>query len=1021
MNITRLSIKRPIGICMFVTLFLVLGIFSYFKMGVEFMPAINTPYVTVTVNYPGAGVESIEQQVIKPIEDALSSISDLKHMTSVAKQGKAVITLELNMNADADFSTIDATKKINAIRKELPDDIDEPVVIKRDVNAEPIIEISVTSPYSLSDTYTKVDANFKQKLQQTEGVAEVVLKGGRDKEIAINVDKDRLNAYGVTLSNIITQLQKENTLLAPGTVYSERMQSDIRIDAQFKTPYEINNIEVKNNAGIYVPITEIADINEQEKRATRHSRMNGADAISMEVYKNSDANLVDTAEGVHKQLESLRKANPDYQFNVISDQSVYVKNSLNNTLGTLVEGLFTTSLVLYFFLHGWRSAAAVAVAIPTALISTFFAMYILGFTFNMMSLMGMILCIGILVDDSIVVIENIHRFLKKGFPADVAAEEGRNEIGMAAIAITLCDVVVFLPIAFMSGLTGQVFKQFGLTIVFATLFSLLISFTLTPMLASKFFKNVDPEPKGKLWKKMDAAEQTIISKYEKILIWSLDHRKKVIVSALCVFIFAMSFIPLGIIGSEYMPRTDESSFRIYAELPVGYNMDQTKEVLAQYEEYLATLPEVKYYLSTIDTPSNMGIISVQLVNRSQRDKSIWDITSEVRKFSKKNAPNIKLRVNEIQSSTVGVSGNMSDSGPIAPLQVVLTDSDMNRLIEVSEEVTQILRSTEGVTDVKSTYTTGVPELQLNIDRQKIKYYKASVSDITNSFSAAIAGKTAGVFVNNPNNGGQDTDITVKLDNSDGFNSQDLLSVPINSNNKTLFLSDVATITEGSGPANIRHLDKKRAITVFGNVTDKPLSEVIETVTKSINERDFKVDYNFSGQANTMKETFSEMYMALGMALILIYILLAILYESLLTPIIRMFSLPLGLIGSFFFLYVTNNTINLYSLIGILVMDGVVAKNGTLLLDHTLTLLDSGMLARDAVVQAAKTRLKPIFMTTITMIVGMLPTAMAMTDGSETRSSMALVIIGGLITSTVFTMIIIPIIFLYFQKNLVKSA
>lgn len=1019
MNITRLSIKRPIGICMAVTLFIVLGIFSYFKMGVEFMPSINTPYVTVSVNYPGAGVESIEQQVIKPVEDALSSISDLKHITSVAKQGKAVVTLELNMNADADFAAIDATKKINAIRKELPDGIDEPVVIKRDVNAEAIIEISVTSPYSLAETYTKVDADFKQKFQQTEGVAEVVLKGGRDKEIAINVDKDRLNYYGVTLSDIVTQLQKENTLLAPGTVYSEIMQSDIRIDSQFKTIYELENIQVKNREGLYVPITEIADIQEQEKLATRHSRMNGEDAISMEIYKNSDANLVDTAEGVRKQLENLRKANPDYQFNIISDQSIYVKNSLNNTVGTLIEGLFTTSLVLYFFLHGWRSAAAVAVAIPTALISTFLAMYILGFTFNMMSLMGMILCIGILVDDSIVVIENIHRFLKKGLPADVAAEEGRNEIGMAAIAITLCDVVVFLPIAFMSGLTGQVFKQFGLTIVFATLFSLLISFTLTPMLASKFFKYANPEPTGKLWKKMDAAEQTIINKYEKILLWSLNHRKKVLTTALSVFMLAMSFIPLGLIGSEYMPRTDESSLRIYAELPVGYNMEQTKEVLTQYEEYLSKQPEVKYYLSTIDTPSNMGIISVQLVNRNQREKSIWDFTGDVRKFSKKNLPNVKVRVNEIQSSTIGVSGNMSDSGPIAPLQVVLTGHDMDRLIDVSEEVTKILRTTEGVTDVKSTYTTGVPELQLNIDRQKIKYYNASMNDVTNSFAAAIAGKTAGVFVNNPNNGGQDTDITVKLDHSDSFSSQDLLFIPINSNNKTLFLSDVATITEGSGPANIRHLDKERAITVFGNVTDKPLSEVIEAVKKSIDERDFKVNYKFSGQADTMRETFSEMYMALGMALILIYILLAILYESLLTPMIRMFSLPLGLIGSFFFLYMTNNTINLYSLIGILVMDGVVAKNGTLLLDHTLTLLETGLTARDAVVQAAKTRLKPIFMTTITMIVGMLPTAMAMTDGSETRSSMALVIIGGLITSTVFTMIIIPIIFLYFQKKFVK--
>lgn len=1018
MNITRFSIKRPVGISMIILLFVVLGLYSFHRIGVELLPALNTPYVTVSVRYPGAGTEEMEQQVIKPLEDSLSSVAHLKHMTSIARPENANIILEFDFAANADIASIDATKQVNAVRRRLPDGVDEPVVVKRDINAASIMEIAVTSKEPLADIYTKANNVFKERLQRADGVSEVTLYGGRDKQVSVEVDRNKLRFYNVSLNQIVNKIRNENTLLPAGTIYNDKTQSDVRLLAQYGNPEEIAKLQINNVEGIPIALKDLATIREQDARVSRYSRTNGSEAVSLSVYKNSDASIVDTVRETMVQLNTLKAEYPDYEFVIITDSSKYVDNSLRNTFGSLMEGLFTTGLVLYLFLRGWRSTAAVIIAIPTSLISTFFAMYIAGFSFNMMSLMGMALCIGILVDDSIVVLENIHRHMRMGKAADIAAEEGRNEIGMAAIAITLCDVVVFMPIAFMTGMTGQFFRQFGLTIVFATLFSMFVSFTLTPMLASRLFRNGLIEPKGGVWDFMENMEQAAIRKYEAILNWSLKNTRKVTFAVLTIFVISVSLIPLGIIGSEYMPRTDEGSFRVSVELPVGQNLEQTNNTIRNLEQYIATIPEVTNYLSSAGSPtSNNGSLSVQLVDRKDRKRSVWQITDQVRAYAAKNIPNATVRVNETQSSVAGVSGG-AGNGPATPVQIELLGANLDNLVKANYEAQKVLSQIKGIKDIRSSYTEGMPELQLSVDRDRLKFYGASVSDVSNVFSAAISGQNAGVYANDPNNDGQDTDIIVKLKGSDGFNISDIRSLPITAGNHQIFLSDVAKVTEGTGPVMLRRIDKQRAISIQANITDRPLQEVLNEISQKLtpDELGQGVSYRFTGQATNMNTTFSEMFQALALSLILVYMLLAVLYESLLTPLIRMFSLPLGLIGSLLFLAATNNTINLYSLIGILVMDGLVAKNGTLLLDYTLTLIDRGVEARDAVIEAGKTRLKPIFMTTLTMVVGMLPTALAMTEGSETRVSMAWVLIGGLLSSTVFTLVIIPIIFLYFHRN-----
>ncbi|WP_196604052.1 efflux RND transporter permease subunit [Pectinatus haikarae] len=1023
MNITRYCIKKPIGISMIVLFFVVLGLFSFYRIGVELLPAINIPYVTVTVNYPGADSEEIEQDVIKPLENSLSSLTNLKHMTAVARPEKAQITLEFQFWTNIDAAAIDTSQYVNAVLNKLPNGIQTPTVLKRDVDALPILEISVLSDRPLGEVYTVANDTFVEQLQRAGGVSDVQLGGGRDKEIAVNVDKDKLAYFNLSLAQIVSRIEQENVMTPAGSVFDSQSETNVRLTAQFKSPEELAAIHVNNGKNTAIPLSSIADVQEQDKRVTRYARTNGQDAVSLSVYKNSDANLVDTTKAVMQQLDTLRRDYPNYQFVVITNSSTYVEDALHNTLEALIEGLFTTGLVLFLFLRGWRSTIAVLIAIPTSLITTFFMMYVAGFTFNMLSLMGMSLCVGILVDDSIVVLENINRHLKKGKNAEQAAEDGRNEIGTAAIAITLCDVVVFMPIAFMNGMTGQFFRQFGMTIVFATLCSLAISFTLTPMLAARFYKNgIGEPPQGKLWDFFNNLGNKIIIHYGKILNWSFFHPKKITVAVTVIFLLAISlYYPLGFIGGEYMPKTDEGSFRIMMQFPVGQNIDATNDKIREAENYLMQQPEVKNYLSSIGQPAgNYGAVSVQLTDKNTRE-NIWQITDRVRSYLKKQFPDAAVQVNVSENSMPGISGGTgtgNSAGNTAPIQIEISGNDLNNTVQASYKVQDALNNIDGIKDVRSSYTEGAPELRLVVDREKLRYFNTTANNIQNVFSGAIAGSLAGYLMNDPNNDHQDTDIYVRLKGSDGFKESDIRSIPVSTASGLIRLGDIANVKYDAGPVMLRRVDKREAINISANISDdRSLQDVLSQISAKLPAQSMGsgVSYRFTGQADNMKDTFTEMGQAIALSLLLVYILLAVLYESLSTPFIRMLSLPFGLIGAFFFLAVTKNTINLYSLLGILVMDGVVAKNGTLLLDYTLTLMQRGKNARDAVVEAAKTRIRPIFMTSITMVTGMLPTALAITPGSETRVSMAWVVIGGLLSSTFFTLVVIPLIFVYLSQ------
>ncbi len=1019
-NLTRYSVTHPIGITMIVLFFIVLGLYSYWRIGVELYPNVNTPFVVVSVRYDGADAESVEQQITKPVEDALSSVSDVRHINSRSRTGRAFVMLELSYDANVDAAAIDAAQKVNAIRSSLPEDADDPVVEKWDMDAAPIMDIAVMSAHPLDTMYSVAEHTFKNELTKAGGVSEVELSGGRDTEIAILADRDKLAHYGIAMRDIVDAVKNENHLAPAGSSYTDRRQTQVRLNAQYATPDDIRRVTLTAADGTRIPLSAVAEVRRQDERVSRYARINGEDAIGISIYKNSDANLVSTADGVKEILEELRRDYPDYRFVVIGDDSEYVRTALSGTLGTLAEGLVTTGLMLFFFLRGWRSTASVIIAIPASLIAAFFAMYMAGFTFNMMSLMGMTLCIGILVDDSIVVLENIHKHLERGEDAARAAVEGRTEIGMAAVAITLCDVVVFLPIAFMSSLTGQFFKQFGLTIVFASLFSLFISFTLTPMLASRFFKNGLVIPDRKIWRTVDRIEASIQREYEYWLEMAFSHKKKLFAAVTALFLLFVSFVPTGIIGTAYMPKTDESGMNVMIQLPTDAGVERTEAVTRRLEAYIGAMPEVENYMAMVGGGSgvNSARIRVELKNRQDRSRSIWEIADDVRAFAAAEITEGDVRVREDQASVSGTGGGIGTGG--GEFRMELRGNNMDELIRAAQNVREKLKTGPyGLTDISSTYQEGLPEITLIPDRERLRHYGVTVKELYDTFSSALSGAGAGVLPNDPENDGNDTDIHVYFAGGENYKKSDLAAVPLQAKEGTVRLADVATLSEQMGPITIHRTDKQRSVTIGANIGGRPLSTVIEDVTADLQKMEWPktVSYRFAGQADRMRESAIELLSALLMGMILVYMILSVLYESVKTSFIRMFSLPFGLIGSLLFLFLMNDTINIYSMIGIIVMDGVVAKNGTLLLDYTLTLMHrDGMPAAAAVREAGRQRLRPILMTTFTMIVGMLPTALSLTAGAEVRSSMAWVIIGGLLTSTLFTLLVIPIIFLWFEER-----
>lgn len=1021
MSITELSVKRPTAIWMAVVLVLALGVIGYKNMGSNLLPSMNIPVISITTSYNGASAEDIKKDIIKPIEDSVSGISGIDTINSSAKEGYGTVTITFKMSADTNTAYLDVQKAVENASGKLPKDADKPILYKMSVSDQPILILSLNGAANYDELYNESD-RLKDEIEKVTGVGKVTLVGGDKKQLMIKLDKTAMNYYGVSANSIAQKLQADNLNIPGGEIKQEDMDESVRVVGQFSNINDVKNLQIPTLAGGSIRLSDIAKIELEVPESNTVIRFKNNKTIGIMITKQSDANIVEVADNVKKQLEEIRKTMPKgMNIDVAFDNTVFITSALTQIKHNLLEGIVTTAVVLYLFFRSLRSSIVVLVSIPTSLIATFFLMYQFHFTLNLMSLLGLSLVIGTLVDDSIVVLESIQRHLDMGKNPIEASITGRREIGLAAIAITLCDIVIFVPIAFMSGMIGQIFREFGLTIAIATMFSLIVSFTLTPMLASRLLKKTDAQKKEKAEK--NGLFSKVLKLYKKTLLWSLNNRWKVLLVSISGIILSIGLLLTGAINTEFMAKSDESFITINISLSPGSTLRQTNEKVVEVENYLHKTKEIKNYFTIVGGNGESGSdkavarLYVNLVPKKERKKSQSEVASEVREFGKK-IPGIDFQVTESDSS----------GGGGKPISIKIKGRDEETLKALSNEVEKLLKSIPGTTDIGNSTKIRNSEIRISVDRLAASNYGLNTSDIGGVIRVALSGNQVGVYRAN----NEENNITLKFMKGEVQSINDIKNIRVsNSQGQQILLSQVATIEKTDTPPSIEREGKQDVAVVDANVQGRVAGPVINDIKAKLKSLKVPTGYTigFGGEDKSMNEAGRSLMLALGASIALIYMILVVLYESYLTPAIRMIALPFALMGALIALAVTGQSLNVMSGIGIIMLEGLSSKNGTLLIDYTNTLMKRGMTLKDALIESGMTRLRPIIMTSATMIVSMLPVTLALGEGSEMKRSMGVVIIGGMIVSTVVTPIVLPVVYTFiddfknfiFRKNRSKKV
>lgn len=1021
MGLTRLAINRPLAMLMFILALVLMGIVSYRLLRVDRMPNISMPFVNVNVSYPGATPEDVENLVVRRLEQAVSGVSGIDSIESTSSEGRGTVRIMFVEGWDADKAAIDVERRLAAIRSRLPEDAGSPNVSKADPNAFPVMNVSLTGQLPLDELYNLATTFVQPRLQSIPGVADVAVSGGLQREVRVRVDYTRLEAYGISPTAITNAIARENVNAPGGALYQGRTRLNVRSMGIFQSADELADLVVASTPAGPIYLRDVATVTEGFKDRTSYQRLNGEESVGLTITKTSEANSLQVADDLRAAITRMGATLPPGAKLVISnDSSRFTRKALEAIQKDLVLAVFLCGTVLLLFLHTWRNTLIVVLAIPTSLISTFLVMYLMGISLNTVSMMALALTIGILVDDSIVVLENIHRHLHLGEPPREAALKGRGEIGLAAIAITLTDVVVYLPVAFMSGSIGRLFREYGLTIATATLFSLLISFTLTPMLASRWASV--QEGRGR-WNPMawfpawwERGYGRVADGYRQLLGFALHHRPLIVLVAIIAFAVSLSFIPLRLLGVEYAPAEDDNQMNVSLSMPIGTSLDAANQAALQLESMLSQIPEVQNIFTSVGGGGPMGggsgaNFSVQLVDKSERERSIWEIQNQIRRLGAA-IPDATVR-SSVQSP-LGFGG-------FGGIRIDVLGEDLDTLKQLARQVEQVARRVPGVTDVRNPDAAGEPELRAVLDRRKMAEYGVTAQQVASTLRTLIAGSVVGEL--RPE-GRTQMDITLVAADLDRLDLARLESMPIiasggsatasTSSSGTVRLGQVARLEKATGPLSISRSGRQRVLSLNATAEGRPLGDVSADLRAALQDVPLPEGYRLAvgGQVRQMDAAIAALTSALSLSIIMIYMLLVALYESWLHPLAIMLALPVSLIGAFGGLILTGNTLNIFSMIGMIMLMGLVAKNAILLVDFTNTLRARGLERTSAILEAGRTRLRPILMTTATIVSAMIPLALKIESGAESRAPMAVVIIGGVISSTLLTLVLVPVVYSY---------
>lgn len=1020
MNLPRIAINKPIFISVFFLALAVIGIYSAFKLNVTLMPDVDLPYVTVKTLYPGAGPDQVETLISKPLEDAISTVNNLKTIQTVSSEGVSIIVCEFDAEVSSDVAASDVREKVSSIRSLLPDDMKEPEILKIDINAIPVLYIGFSGP-DLQNVYEQAKDNIKPVLQTVNGVGNIDIVGGLKREIRVEAIPDRLKFYGMTLLDISNRLKSENINLPAGRFTQGDLEISGRIDAEFKNISQISSLEIplmdqRTRQTRKVNLSSLAQVKDTHAEVRDIAKINGKDAVALIVQKQPDSNTIEVVDNVKSEIARLNKILPKgYELKVIVDDSIFIRSAVADVRGNLFLGVIITGIVLFLFLHGVGSTLIVSITIPVSLVGTMFFMYMGGFSFNVLTLTSLALCVGVLIDSSIVILENIHRHRQElGKDLKQAAEEATMEVAPAVIASISTNIVVFLPIALMSGLIGQFFKQFGLVQVFATFIALCVGFTLIPMLASKFLHITRESKLSKTW---ETGFILLRNKYQKFLPVILK-RPKLVFSTVIVLVIMSLSLAIFVIGKEFATPTDQGVSSITIRMPAGTNLGKTQSMVEQIEEKLRTIPELDSTFTTIGTISggelgagSQGSEYAEIIInwKDDRKNSAVELLKDTKNFLA-SLPGATITVQEI-SSSVGGGG--------APFKYFITGPDHEVVTSAAKDILAVLQNTPGITDADSSSHPGKPEINFAINRAKLADVDMDVNSVALNIRAALEGVVPTTF----REGENEYDIRVTIPEELKKQSQVLENIPLSNRMNDMFLlKQISDIQETSGPTQKQRYNRQPSITITAN-TNKPVGTVADEFMGRLEKINIprEIKLNTGGNIKMMKEAFSDLGTAILIAIILVYLVMAAQFESWFEPFIIIGSLPLAMIGIFFGLFIFGKTINMFSLLGVVILVGIGVNNGILVINFAKTLIEQGKEPLDAVVEASSVRLRPCLMTTFTTIAAMIPLAFATGKATAFRSPIGVTVISGAFSALILTLFVIPTLyFLYVSRRQRKS-
>lgn len=1019
MKLSHISVKRPVTTVMVIFIILLLGFVSFSKLSIDLLPQINVPVAIVSSQYTGVGPFEMESLVTRPLEEVLATVSNVKNINSTSREGSSVVVVHFNDGTDMDLATLDMREKVDMIQDFLPEDATTPIVMKIDPSAMPVIQLAVTGNKGLAEIQRISEDKIKSRIERLPGVASVEVFGGDENEIKIIVDPVKLEMYSLSISHLANILRGENLNLPGGLVERGNRELLVRTLGEFKSVEEIRNLPIQLNNGSSIYLKDVADITLAPKDIDRLTRTNGVPSIILVVNKQSTYNTVRVANRVNQEFDKLAQELEGVEFHMIVDLSDYINDSISNVAKNAVIGGILAVLILFLFLRNVRTTFIIGISIPISIIATFSLMYFAGITINLMTLGGLALGMGMLVDNSIVVLENIYRYRQEGYSRIEAAKEGAGEVSMAVTASTITTVAVFLPIVFVEGITSMLFKELAMTVTFSLLASLFVSLTIVPMLSSKILKlSHEITRRTTLSKKLLDGFQVFFNRTEKtyqtILGWSLDHKKTIVLLAVVIFVVSMGLV--FTVGAEFFPKMDEGYIIINIELPTGTKLQETNEVATYIEKITEDIPEAESLFVLLGGGGDMygdsggrshiAEIFLKLKPLNQRKRSNAEIADEIRSETSDIAGAL-ISVQAMESMGMGGTGG-------SPISISIKGDDMDILEEMANDFIGFIEGVEGTREVKSSFQDAKPEIQVVINRDQASRYGLSASQIAQSVRSNIQGTTATRYKVD----GTEIDVVIRsqsyMKESISNFSQIQISTPMGI---TVPLEQVADIAIRKGPTQISREDQVRTINVSADILGRDVRSVNSDIENRLKNYPMPEGYSYKigGEMEDLVESFKSLGLAIILAVLLVYMVLASQFESLLHPFTIMLSVPLSFAGGALGLAITRRSVSVPAIIGLIMLAGIVVNNAIVLVDYINILRGKGLEMKEAILKAGPTRLRPILMTALTTVLGLVPLALGIGEGAEAQAPLATVVIGGLLLSTLLTLVFIPVMYVIFDR------